>query len=323
MADAAYTYGVARIRAKEVRLFSDSDIEQLLSGKSYEAALAFLREKGWGAGDAKESAEEMLATETRRTWEEIKDLASDEDAFSVLTIPKEYHNLKAAIKQVCTGDTAEGVYYTGIGVSPEALKEMIEKRNFLKLSDDMAKAAAEATEALLQTEDGQLCDIIIDRAALAAVKKAGEKSGSDFIREYADEMVTVADIRIAVRSAKTGKSRGFMERAMVPSDRLSISLLMDSALKGVDSICDYLKNSGFGDAADCIQESSSAFERWCDNRIMDTIQSQKYNSFSVGPILAYALARENEIKTVRIILTGKNNNLSDDFIRERIRKMYV
>ena len=56
---------------------------------------------------------------------------------------------------------------------------------------------------------------------------------------------------------------------------------------------------------------------------IDKIKEEKYNSFSAGPILAYFLARENEIKTVRIILTGKLNNLSDDFIRERLRKMYV
>ena len=37
---------------------------------------------------------------------------------------------------------------------------------------------------------------------------------------------------------------------------------------------------------------------------------QKYNSFSVGPLFAYLLARENEIKTVRIILTGKLNELA-------------
>ncbi|MCI8744511.1 MAG: V-type ATP synthase subunit C, partial [Lachnospiraceae bacterium] len=36
-----------------------------------------------------------------------------------------------------------------------------------------------------------------------------------------------------------------------------------------------------------------------------------------------ALARENEIKTVRIILSGKLNGLSDDSIRERVREMYV
>ena len=36
-----------------------------------------------------------------------------------------------------------------------------------------------------------------------------------------------------------------------------------------------------------------------------------------------AIARENEIKTVRIILSGKQSGFSDDSIRERVREMYV
>ena len=55
----------------------------------------------------------------------------------------------------------------------------------------------------------------------------------------------------------------------------------------------------------------------------DSMRSQKYESFSVGPLLAYLLARQNEIKTVRIILTGKQNVFQDEAIRERIREMYV
>ena len=43
----------------------------------------------------------------------------------------------------------------------------------------------------------------------------------------------------------------------------------------------------------------------------------------MGPLLGYLIARENEIKTVRIILTGKQNGFSDDAVRERIREMYV
>ena len=56
---------------------------------------------------------------------------------------------------------------------------------------------------------------------------------------------------------------------------------------------------------------------------MQTMQPQKYQSFSVGPLVAYVLARENEIKTVRIIVSGKRSGLSDDSIRERVREMYV
>ena len=57
-----YTYAVARIRALEVSLFSDSTIDQLIACQSYDQALQFLEEKGWGdtesSGDAEKTPDE-------------------------------------------------------------------------------------------------------------------------------------------------------------------------------------------------------------------------------------------------------------------------
>ena len=46
-------------------------------------------------------------------------------------------------------------------------------------------------------------------------------------------------------------------------------------------------------------------------------------AFGISPLIAYILARETEIKAVRIILSGKHNNLPQETIRERLREMYV
>ena len=54
-----YTYAVARIRALEVSLFSDSTIDQLIACQSYEQALQFLEEKGWGDTESSGNAEEI------------------------------------------------------------------------------------------------------------------------------------------------------------------------------------------------------------------------------------------------------------------------
>ena len=51
--------------------------------------------------------------------------------------------------------------------------------------------------------------------------------------------------------------------------------------------------------------------------------SSKYDSFTVGAIAAYVLARLCEIKNVRIILSGKRNLVSDDVLVERVRMTYV
>ena len=323
MGDAAYTYAVARVRAKEVFLLSDADIEQIITLKTEENCLSFLREKGWGTGDYKESADDMLSAQLKKTWEEAKDLVNDTSIFDVLMIPKEYHNLKAAIKQVLANEKVDNIYYEDTKINPEQLKAMVEKRKFDALPKEMAEVAEFAVETLLHTRDGQLCDIIIDKATLEAIERIAETTSSSFIKEYALEVVRVANIRTAVRSAKTGKSRSFMEKAMTRCEGLDIKSLMAAAEKGVDSVCDYLDGIGMNELVEAIRTSPSAFERWCDNKIMDTIMSQKSNSFSEGPILAYIMAKENEIKTVRVILTGKANELDDDFIRERVRKMYV
>ena len=46
MSDMDYVYAVARIRCKELKLFSAAVIEQLLARPDYDACVSFLAEKG-------------------------------------------------------------------------------------------------------------------------------------------------------------------------------------------------------------------------------------------------------------------------------------
>ena len=102
MSDLEYTYAVARIRSKELTLFSAAAIEQLLARKTYENCLQFLQEKGWGDSDTPMDAEKILTREREKTWEDIRELVSDMSVFGILDYPNVFHNLKAAIKEVCT-----------------------------------------------------------------------------------------------------------------------------------------------------------------------------------------------------------------------------
>ena len=323
MSKTQYTYAVARIRALEVSLFSASTIEQLIACKDLEGCLRFLQDKGWGGNDVPMDADVILTREREKIWETIGEMHVDMDVFNVLSYTNWFHNLKAAVKEVCTGKSGANIFYEGTPIPKEELLRIIRERDYKALPDNMQAAAEEAVETLLHSGDGQLCDVIIDRATLEAIKEAGRQSQDDIIRDYAESTVAVANIKIAVRSSKTAKSLDFMKRAMAPCDSLNVDGLARAALAGMDSIIDYLSANGYLEGALALKESPSAFERWCDNRIIQTIKPQKTNPFSVGPLVAYVIARENEIKTVRIILTCKQNGLSDDSIRERVREMYV
>lgn len=265
----------------------------------------------------------MISGEKNKTRQIIRELAGDDEETDILTISDEFHNLKAAIKQVCTGNEKENVFYEGGKLEPEFLKDCIRQGRYFELPQEMGAAAKEATEMLIQTGSGQLCDVIIDRAALYAIKEKGENSQVQLIKKYADTLITIADIKIAVRCAATNNNSDFVKKCVVPCSGVSITELIASVDGGIDSVCAYLENTGFGDAVRALKQSMSVFECWCDNKIVEDIKPEKYNAFTIGPIVAYAIAKDIEIKTVKIILSCKQNGFDNDFIKERIRVMYA
>ena len=72
-----------------------------------------------------------------------------------------------------------------------------------------------------------------------------------------------------------------MKKAMAECDTLDKERLIHAAVSGMDQIMGYLAETKYGDGALALAESASAFERWCDNQIMETIRPQLYNSFSL------------------------------------------
>ena len=125
MSDTKYTYAVARIRALEVSLFSSSTIEQLIACKDHESCLRFLTEHGWGGVDVPLNADAILTREQEKIWETIREMQVDMDVFDVLSYPNWFHNLKAAVKEVCTGKSGANIYFEGTPISKEEMTRII------------------------------------------------------------------------------------------------------------------------------------------------------------------------------------------------------
>lgn len=320
-----YTYAVARIRGKENGLMTGAAMEQLLAARTYRDALRFLQERGWGNPEDVLTADAILTAEHEKTWNTVAEMVDDMSVFDVFRIADDYHNLKAAMKLQFTGaqiDPAR-VYVAGGTLEPKQIERAVREQDFSQLPPYMAVKAQEAYETLLHTGDGQLCDVILDRASLEATYAAGKKSESEVLQEYATLTVVAADVKIAVRCGLTGKSLDFIQRALADCDALNTEELAHAALNGVEKTAEYLAGTEFKEAAEALRESVAAVERWSDNMVIRHMKPQKYESFTIGPLAAYILARENEIKCVRMILSGKLNGLPETVIRERLREMYV
>lgn len=322
MRDADYIYAVACIRAKEKTLLNDADIQSMVGMKSEKEVLSYLTEKGWGDGSVGSDMETVLATEEEAQMRLLRTLGINSEIIDVLFIQELYHNLKAAIKEVCTGLDDGMAFYDHDKYGKDQMLSIIRDKDFEKLPEYMRKIAEEALDFMLTTRDGQRLDMMIDRACLDATIESAKLTKDRFLIEYAETKVLMADIKIAVRAADTRRPLSVIEEALAPVGKLDTKKLAVAAATNRDSVYEFLERVGYHDAVEALKDSFSSFEKWCDDYVMGTLMNQKTNIQSSGPIVAFFLAKQNEIRTARIIMTAKANGFGEDVISERVRKMY-
>ncbi|MBQ2687582.1 MAG: V-type ATPase subunit [Clostridia bacterium] len=316
-----FTYAVSRIRMKETKLFSRKEIDRLISQKDYQSVLRTLYELGFG-GETN-SNEDVLTAEQNKLWQLMAELTDDMSVFDIFRIQNDYHNLKVSVKSIYSNTEPYSMFVSGGTIKGEALFESVKNRDYSELPDALGLTASLSLDTLLKTGDGQLCDAIIDKATLDAVTLFAKNMQQEVISEYAELFVASSNIKIAVRGSRLNKSLDFFSKSLSDCNTLNIEALARSAVKGFDEICNYLADTEYKDAVSYIKKSMSSFEKWCDDKLLNSMKKQKSEPFTIGPLIAYILAKQNEIKAVRLILIAKLNGLDDSKINERIREMYV
>lgn len=323
MKDNDYIFSVARIRVKEKTLLHDTDIKSMIGMKDADSVLGYLTSHGWGADSQDKTAEGVLASEEDKTLKMIEELGLDQEILDILSLPKLFHNLKSAIREVISQDSHEQAFYDLSAFDRETALQLITTKNYEAMPEQLRKVAPIAYETMLKTKDSQKCDQLVDKACLDEMYAISQKASSPLLRRYESLQVALADIKIAVRSQKMHKSLNFIKDSLAECSLLDVNELAKAAASSGDDLFQYLGKTEFKDALVPLKKSLSAFEVWCDDQLTILMRSEKNNIATVGPVLAFYLARENEIKTARIILTAKANGFEDSVIEERARLMYV
>ena len=322
-----HIYAVTRAHIHERGLLGRHDIEQLISALDLQEVFNLLSDKGWGSPELPAcSPDALVAYEYEKTWALIKELFDDLAPFDVFRVSDDFHNLKAAIKLnfSSSNDSGSSACFLKHGIIPvRQITAAAENHDFSSLPGNMAAAGQNAYLALVHTGNGQMCDIVIDKAALKAIYEEGKKSKSALLFRYAELLVDCADIKSALRCCLMKKNREFIENIISYAGSLDFDALVSAAAGSPQAVYDFVKASPYSEAAEPLQQSLAAFERWRDNRIMELLKPQRNNYFGIEPLAAFILGRENEIRMVRLIFSAKLNNLNNEALRERLREMYV
>lgn len=309
-----YANVVGAVRAMENSLLGKNDIDQLINARSKAEISSIIASRNGSA--ANESSLDDV-------WAMLREYAPDCKELEILLYRNDFHNLKAVLKAVISNRDPKNYYITPSNVELSVLTEAVSSRDYSLLPKYMREAAAEAYELVTRTLDGQLSDSLIDTAALREMQRAAENAGDEFMRKYAELMTVCADIKTAYRCSLLNKSAQFMETSICGSAELDKDSLIKAALGGTESFFGYLETTVYGETVSLMKESPARFEKWCDDVIMELAESARMTAFGSEPLAAYFIAKEAEIKNLRIISVCKEFGADKDTITERMRKLYV
>ena len=250
--DTDYLFISTRLRALEPRMLTRERMERMLEARSTEDAVKVLSECGYEGLDPLTSSglEQSLRRSREETFSELTELAPDNTLVDVFRMKYDYHNIKALLKCSARGEDPLRILIDAGRISPDTLREAIQKDELDTLPDKLAEAVSTAREILDTTGDPQRSDFSLDRAYYAELSETAENSGSNFLQEYVRLLIDAANLRSAVRSIRMKKNLEFLGEVLVEGgsvDRSQISAAADPC-------------SGF---SECVRTDGSGTEIIC------------------------------------------------------------
>lgn len=330
----SYAYSAARIFALENKLLGRDRIERMVESPTPEDVLKVLSETDYAAAVSELSGakdyEELLSGEIRRVHDLFREISPNPRITDLFFLKYDFHNLKVLQKAKFLGKKQDNLLVEDGGtMSPSLLKEAVEEEDYSELPDYMSRALKEVHGAMAHRVDPQKIAIILDRAMYERIFEVCRRENDDFTLGYFRLLVDLTNIKSFFRVKKIERSFEFLKGLLLPGGDLDDNFFLEAMGEPIETIISSLNSKEYNrvivqGAEEYTRSGSlSTFERLMDDFLLSYVKAARWNPLGIEPIIGYLLAKENEIRIIRIIMVGKINNLSADTIRERLRDVYV
>ncbi|MDD2495429.1 MAG: V-type ATP synthase subunit C, partial [Tissierellia bacterium] len=302
-----YLFSTARVRSVEKYMLSREKAEKMIDAKTNDDALRILFECNYNSGKVNDKIspndyDSLLSQEHKRTYEFITSIAPEEESFNIFLYPYDYHNLKVLMKsEYLDIDSSELLVDTG-SIDLNTLKYAIKERDFSNLSENMSSAVSYIIEEFPKNKDPQLIDIILDKYLYDEMLKASKKINNKFINDYIVMQIDIINLKTYVRLKKMNKSWDFFTKVFIEGGKIPEQFFIkyyDETFEDFgDELFVYGYKETFLEGIEGLNESGkfTTLEKLFDNKIMEHVKSAKYISYGIEPLVAYLIAKENEIK---------------------------
>jgi len=321
--DWRYAFATAEVRALEMAMLSRAVLLDMANSDNFDQAADLLSGTEYALPGQKSFIEVERTLHQRRTdvREFFAAMMLDEAIVGLFKARDDYANLRLALRRTLT-DKPIGTDYSDQGaVSPDIFEEVFEAENYQLFPPYMQQAVDAAVLAYYQKKDIRQIDYAIDAAQATHNLATARDLNSAFLTGLFKMQIDLTNIRTMFRLKLTESDdrKVFLEGGFVETDRFRHALdLGYEALAPLFFVSPYQRIVEAGAAYLASNKSFLKLEQQCEEHLTGFLKSTVQITAGPQPIIAYLLIKENEIRTVRLILTAKKNALDTKLILDRI-----
>ncbi len=328
-----YAYAVGRVRAVEARLLDRATIERMIDAPDVHSAFKVLEEAGYAHVDSQVKErlpiDEILDEEELKLFRFIQETSPDERLVDLVTLQHDYHNLKVMLKAKIYDVSPVGAISRLGSLSTEAISEALDGDvRALPREFTLALEKAETVHSLRPSPE--VIDIVIDREMHEALLKKAQAIGIPFLTEQVRREIDFLNLSIFLRARKMKRDKWLVDHAFVSGGKVDpVKLSYAYEDESPDALMDVLSGTGYEFIArrglKLVEEgeSLSDIERFFAGAVSQSIRQARFVPLGPEPLIGYILAKQQELKTARLVIAGKAAGVSRDSMRERLRDAYV
>jgi len=325
--DARYAFASGRVRALELKLIGKQRMERLAEAKDVEECMRLLADTAYG--EHLEEIEEVgyeafLRNEEARVLRLVDSLSMDELLSDVLRLEYDFNNLKVLLRESFAGRDLS-LLYMDLGKYPVLeIKQLIEGETPERIPAPLNEAAARGIAAWAETSDPAEVDTAVDGVMFAHFLKVAGDHNVPYLRTLMQVKIDLANMRTFLRARNIELEPRVLERLLYPGGSVNLDALTATFQLPIEEVLARFQFSPYrpliekGWAALSASGSFVPLEREIDNHIVSFLKLSKYFTFGFEIVMAYALMKKSEIKTLRLILAAKEKDMPAESIKERI-----
>jgi V/A-type H+-transporting ATPase subunit C len=334
-----YAYACGRLRVLETRMLNRNSILRLLEADSAQEVLRMLSEGEYASALSGISRpidfDIGLKVEQKRVYSLIDELTYDPDLTGIFRARWDFHNLKVILKASYLKESGAEFNdaFISLGLIPYEILRLAVEPELDKKTDAVPKyilnALNEARNQYELTQNPRLIDTIIDNHCYSFMYEQAKEFSNKFLCGYFKAIADLNNIRNFIRVKMLNESVKLLDSILLPYGSIDKKIFIRHFDDTVESFASSLSNTIYSDVVTegvrkwSDEHSLATIEKLTDNYIINYIKPAKYIIFGIEPLIGYLLAKEHEIKLIRIVMTGKLNDVPTEIINERLRDTYV